>query len=216
MKSIYDDLKRLIDYINSAHQQITRIWNEQTTDRVNLSKCCVSDIALDGTIYKNIADYVKLLNEKSSTILLELSSLCSCQVTARVKTQNSIELKIQNYNSSTHEYGKVPVNKCINDLFGVRIILSSVLSHDEILNFINETYGGKYKCINSSKLEYKATHIYFKEDNYSFQWELQIWNIKDQESNFESHRKHKQAYTTWEKESKEGGIINDETLHNNE
>ena len=29
------------------------------------------------------------------------------------------------------------------------------------------------------------------------------------DSNFSSHKKYKQEYTAWEKESKEGGIIND-------
>ena len=32
-------------------------------------------------------------------------------------------------------------------------------------------------------------------------------NKCDAESNFESHKKYKQGYTTWEKESKEGGFI---------
>ncbi len=49
--------------------------------------------------------------------------------------------------------------------------------------------------------------MYFKEDNYSFQWELQIWNDCDVDGNFASHKKYKQEYTTWEKESKEGGLI---------
>lgn len=133
--------------------------------------------------------------------------MCSCKVTARVKAQNSIEYKIQNYKTEKHEYGKVPINKCFNDLFGIRIILDSLLSFDQISSFIESTYPGKYKCIDSSKNAYKAVHLYFKKSNQSFPWELQIWNACDVESNFNSHKKYKQEYTTWEKESKEGGII---------
>ena len=205
--SVYDELKALIDYIQSVYDQITNIWQEQTICKINLKKSQVKDI--DGKIYSTINEYVKLLNKQSSIIFIQLPSICSSQVTARVKAQNSIELKIQNYKTAKHEFGKVPINKCFNDLFGVRIILKNPLTYDEITAFIKRTYNDKYKCIDSSKLEYKATHLYFKQGNTNFQWELQIWNECDRENNLKSHKKYKQEYTTWEKESKEGGIVND-------
>lgn len=205
----YDELKALIDYIQSVYEQITDTWNKQAVGSVNLKKSLVKDIDVDGKIYLTINEYVKLLNKHSSLIFIELPFVCASQVTARVKAQNSIEAKIQNYKTQRHEFGKVPINKCFNDLFGVRIFLKNPLTYDEISAFIEETYHGKYKCIDSSKFEYKATHLYFKEGNTNFQWELQIWNECDRENNLNSHKKYKQEYTTWEKESKEGGIVND-------
>ena len=62
------------------------------------------------------------------------------------------------------------------------------------------------KVIDSSKGEYKATHIYFRDGNYNFQWELQIWNKCDEATNIESHRKYKQEYVKWEKSNKGGEI----------
>ena len=59
------------------------------------------------------------------------------------------------------------------------------------------------KCINSSKDEYNATHIYFKKDNYTFQWELQVWNKVDEANNINSHERYKQDYVKWENENKE-------------
>ena len=207
--SVYDELKALIDYVQSVYDEITNIWQEQAICKINLKKSQVIDIDIDGKIYSTINEYVKLLNKQSSIVFIQLPSICSSQVTARVKAQNSIELKIQNYKTAKHEFGKVPINKCFNDLFGVRIILKNPLSYDEITAFIKQTYDDKYKCIDSSKLEYKATHLYFKQGNTNFQWELQIWNECDRENNLKSHKKYKQEYTTWEKESKEGGIVND-------
>lgn len=206
---VYDELKALIDYVQSVYDEITNIWQEQAICKINLKKSQVKDIDIDGKIYSTINEYVKLLNKQSSIVFIQLPSICSSQVTARVKAQNSIELKIQNYKTAKHEFGKVPINKCFNDLFGVRIILKNPLSYDEITAFIKQTYDDKYKCIDSSKLEYKATHLYFKQGNTNFQWELQIWNECDRENNLKSHKKYKQEYTTWEKESKEGGIVND-------
>ena len=207
--SVYDELKALIDYVQSVYDEITNIWQEQAICKINLKKSQVKDIDIDGKIYSTINEYVKLLNKQSSIVFIQLPSICSSQVTARVKAQNSIELKIQNYKTAKHEFGKVSINKCFNDLFGVRIILKNPLSYDEITAFIKQTYDDKYKCIDSSKLEYKATHLYFKQGNTNFQWELQIWNECDRENNLKSHKKYKQEYTTWEKESKEGGIVND-------
>jgi len=207
MRSVFDDLKDLIDYIQSVYTEVTHEWLEGAHVRTNLKKSQVSDIDIDGAIYKNIMEYVWLLNEKSACITLQLSFVCDCQVTARVKAQNSIEYKIQNYKTARHEFGRIPINKCVNDLFGVRIILDFPLTFEAIQTFVENTYQDKYKCINSSKLDYKAVHLYFKENNESFPWELQIWNRCDVERNFKSHKRYKQEYTTWEKESKEGGII---------
>lgn len=208
MRSAFYELKDLIDYIQAVYTDITNEWLYGTSIKINLKKSLVSDIDVDGTIYKSIMEYVQLLNERSASITLQLTSVCSYPVTARVKAQNSIEYKIQNYKTDRHELGRVPINKCVNDLLGIRIILESPLAFEEIHSFVEAAYQGKYRCIDSSKLDYRAVHLYFRENNQSFPWELQIWNRCDVESNFASHQKYKQEYTTWERESKEGGIIN--------
>lgn len=207
MRSAFDELKDLIDYIQTVYSAITNEWSHGENVKINLKKSLVSDIDIDGVIYQSIMEYVQLLNERSAEIVLQLSSVCFCPVTARVKAQNSIEYKIQNYKTAQHAFGKIPINKCVNDLFGVRIILEHAPSFAEIHAFVDETYQGKYRCIDSSKLDYKAVHLYFREGNQVFPWELQIWDIRDAESNFTSHKKYKQGYTTWEQESKEGGGI---------
>lgn len=207
MRDIFDELKDLIDYIQSVYSNITDEWLRNAKIRINLKKTRVSDIDIDGTIYQTIMEYIQLLNNRSADITLKLFFVCSCKVTARVKSQKSIEFKIQNYKTSRHAYGKVPINKCVNDLFGVRIILDTPLTFKEICTFLEETYQEKYRCINSSKFDYKAVHIYFKENNQTFPWELQIWNRSNVESNFVSHKNYKQEYTTWEKEIEEGGIV---------
>lgn len=67
----------------------------------------------------------------------------------------------------------------------------------------------RYRCIDSSKGEYRATHLYFRDGNYTFPWELQIWGSCDEKSNLISHKKYKQEYITWEKEDEEGGTHSD-------
>lgn len=211
MESVFDELKSLIDYIQSIYTEVTNEWLLGAGVKINLKKSLVSDIDANGTIYQNIMEYVQLLNERSAGFKLPPSSVRSCKVTARVKAQNSIEYKIQNYMTDRHEFGKIAINKCFNDLFGIRIILEIPLTFEDVYTFVEKTYQNKYKCIDkcivSSKFAYKAVHLYFKKNNRSFPWELQIWNKCDIKSNFASHKKYKQEYTTWEKESKEGGIM---------
>lgn len=117
-------------------------------------------------------------------------------ISIRIKTQNSIEYKIEKYMVNL-EKGMVPVNKCLNDLVGIRAFVSDDVSHEEIRKHIKDSHP-ELKCIDSSKADYIATHVYFKTDNFSFPWELQIWRNEDREDNFKSHKQYKQEYVKWE------------------
>ena len=204
------ELKKLIDFMQTVYTKITKEWFQVSTRQVNLKKRYVSDIELDGEIYKAIAEYIQLLNERSANFSLSFDSICASPTSSRVKNLNSVEYKIQRYKSDEqHELGKVPINKCFNDLFGARIILDPPIALTDILAFISSTYANEYRCMDASKLDYKAVHLYLraKQDNRAFPWELQIWNLCDAEKNLISHNEYKQGYTSWEKESKKGGII---------
>lgn len=115
----------------------------------------------------------------------------------RVKQPESIIYKLGHYNAGKSENGKIPLNKCLNDLLGFRVILPN-FSHSceffkEMCRLIEKSY--KIKYINSSKGEYKATHLYFfGSSNKIFPWELQVWLPEDFTKNDESHAKHKQEY----------------------
>ncbi len=122
-------------------------------------------------------------------------------VNTRVKALNSIQDKIEKYENKK-ESGKIPIKKCLNDIFGLRIILNNSISYDEIIKYIEENYP-YLKCIKAFRGSYKAIHVYFgNDDNMKFQWELQIWNKEDEHTNLISHAKHKQEYTKWEIENK--------------
>ena len=207
MANDFEELDKLIKYIQGEYDKITDEWLSITDLDVNFKRSLICDIETDSAIYKNILDYVQLLNERSADITLRLPFVCSRQVTARVKSRNSIEYKIEKYKTSRHEYGKVPINKCINDLFGARIILLNQPSLETVYNYVHDVYESKYKHRDASNGDYRAIHLHFKRDNTTFQWELQIWNACDVETNFRSHSAYKQEYTTWESEVKKGGIF---------
>lgn len=166
----------------------------------------VKDVKNNSEILNTILNYRLFLNENHLDIKLAFDQLnIQSEVSSRVKAQNSIEFKISNYMTNKHEYGKVALNKCFNDLYGIRIIFNENVEYKDIKKFVDEKYKKKLKCYDASKENYVATHIYFKEDNYSFQWELQIWDKVHYESNIISHEHYKQDYIKWEEENKRGG-----------
>ncbi len=64
MKSTFDELKDLIDYIQSVYTEITDEWLRETPTKTNLKNALVADIDADGkneciTMVENIMAYWK-------------------------------------------------------------------------------------------------------------------------------------------------------------
>lgn len=202
---MFEELDRLINFIQKEYIEFNEKWQKSNYYyKFNLKNNLVCDLLNNEIMLETIFNYREFINENNIQLLMDFKQFNSeiSKVNIRTKTKNSIEFKIKNYNDN-HENGKIPIEKCLNDLFGIRIICSQKLNYDEIVNFIKEKHK-KLKCIDSSKKDYKATHIYFKQDNFNFQWELQIWNKEDETNNINSHEKYKQDYVKWEKENKGG------------
>lgn len=202
---ILKNLDRLIEQILQQHKIVSSKWQEiESHNLVNLKKSCIANIKNDDALLDLVWRYRDFitLSEEILRFIFSLTRLSQI-VNTRIKTKNSIEYKIEHY-FLYHENGHIPINKCLNDLFGIRVILSSdSVSHSDILKHITERYP-ELRCIDSSKADYIATHVYFKCNNFSFPWELQIWKAEDRDSNLDSHKKYKQEYTHWEEASKGG------------
>lgn len=200
-----EEVDKLINFIQAEYAQLTAEWEQSDYyTKINLKKIQVCDLVENKLILDTIVNYREFINQNNIQLLMDFKKFNSkiATVNIRVKTKNSIEFKIENY-INNHENGKVSISKCFNDLFGIRIICSEKVSFDEVLQLINTKYNN-LKCIDSTKNNYKATHIYFKKDNYAFQWELQVWNKIDEVNNINSHEKYKQDYVRWENENKGG------------
>ena len=200
-----EELDKLINFIQTEYVQLTTKWESSDYyTRINLKNNQVCDLLENKLILDTIVNYREFINQNNIQLLMDFKKFNNeiATVNIRTKAKNSIEFKIENY-IKNHENGKVPISKCFNDLFGIRIICSEELSFEEVLKLINTKYDN-LKCIDSTKNNYKATHIYFKKDNYTFQWELQVWNKIDETNNIISHEKYKQDYVRWENENKGG------------
>ncbi len=202
---MFDDLSMLITVVQKNYDCICDLWDEICSQKLHLKKTLVSSVKENADIFDMILNYRAILTEKtiSSTFEINMLEFRNSSVTTRVKALNSIEFKIENYYEN-HESGKIPLKKCLNDLFGIRIVIDDSFTHSDVKKYMAREYPS-YKCIDSTKDGYIATHIYFEKGNYYFPWELQVWKKMDEKNNYESHRVYKQDYTMWESLNK-GGV----------
>lgn len=213
---MFEILDKLIRIIQSEYEKNISAWEKsENYQKVNLRKKTINELAKTNELLPLVFSYRLFINQTINTFSIELQNndFGECKVNTRIKAQNSIEYKLINYKQN-HENGNIAINKCFNDIYGMRIILQSYISHEKIRQWVKENYVD-LKCIASAKNNYIATHVYFKKDNFSFPWELQIWNKKDEEKNILSHKMYKQDYIKWENTNK-GGEKNGETFCHHE
>lgn len=202
-------LDRLIENIAEEHRIVSEKWKSSDDYiGINLSKKLVVDVMDPKRKHPEYMEYIfkhrSFLNEELTLYSLELNNKC-CET--RVKTQNSTESKLFKYmngrEGKSNLHGEMSLNKCLNDLYGLRYIFKeNVYTLDEVIEHVKTVFPD-LKVINSSKDGYKGVHVYFKENNYTFPWELQIWNSADAQGNKISHSKYKQEYTKWESQSEQ-------------
>ena len=196
------ELKQIISSILKKYECFSQEW-EQTKMFIplNMNKIEIDDIYNDENILTYIFQYRDFMND--NYVSLTDSIRIQNRDNIRIKALNSIQDKIYRYEFLKEEKGKIVLKKCLNDIVGFRYIFDEELSFEEIRNFIESNFDG-IKCIYAKRDKYKAIHIYFgNNNNKRFQWELQLWNKKDEENNYNSHYKHKQAYTKWEKDEED-------------
>ena len=197
------EVEDLIYFIQNEYISFNEKWQQSIYySKINLKNNLVYKLVDNEELLNCIFNYREFINENNIQLLMDFKEYNNkAKINVRTKTKNSIEFKIDRY-IKEHENGEIPISKCLNDLFGIRIICDENIKFEEIKRFIEQKYP-ILKCINSSKKECIATHIYFKQDNLSFPWELQIWNKEDEISNIISHEKYKQGYVKWEEERRQ-------------
>lgn len=200
-----DELESLISFIQTEYIQFNKSWqNSNYYTKINLKNNLIVDLSENEEMLNTVFSYREFINENNIQLLMDFKKFNTknAKINIRTKAKNSIEYKIKNY-IENHEDGKVPINKCLNDLFGIRIICTEPIENVQIVELVKSNFKN-LKCIDSSKQDYKATHIYFRQGNFNFQWELQVWNKENEINNITSHEKYKQDYIKWEKENKGG------------
>ena len=209
-------INNLVKKIAQVHTDISKEWENYSAVRkielFNQKSKKVEDIE-KYKLMPIIKEYTFFLSNHEKVTLFDDTDK-EFTINSRVKNVNSIEEKYNDYLNYREEQGKVSINKCFNDLFGIRAIIDCEdLSFDFLRR--NLAYGylsleEKDEIHKKSYITYRATHIYFKKDNKTFRWELQIWRSSDEHSNQESHKNHRFKYKEWESQTKEANTTREE------
>ncbi len=195
-----EELRQLILYIQNVYDSVNEEWeNSGNYMPINMKSAKVKDF-YDNSVFLNYAfDYRNFIDDNVGEIFNTEFNRFVNTVNSRVKAVNSIQSKINKYAVGKKEHGEVSINKCLNDIFGIRIIFDDRIDYKEIERFIKNAFPD-LKCILANREKYSAVHVYFgKGSNRRFQWELQIWDKNHEKTNLLSHAKHKQDYAKWEK-----------------
>ena len=123
-----EELDVLINFIQTEYIELTSKWEQSNYyNKINLKKNQICELLENKLILDTIVNYREFINQKNIQLLMDFKKFNSKNATVniRTKSKNSIEFKIENY-IKNHENGKVPISKCFNDLFGIRIICNEI------------------------------------------------------------------------------------------
>ncbi|MGW7866905.1 hypothetical protein [Staphylococcus xylosus] len=209
-------LQRIIEEIFTRYQQYSQKYETLTTEKINLKSKCIDHFLekeneiLNFTIFKEIEFFKNLIDQEVTSFLIE-EEISILNTDRRIKNDKSIYNKLLKYRMGPQK-GKIPIQKCLNDLLGYRFIFKNNSTFDDLFDWLkgivaeDKELNSKVRVLDSSKDNYKAIHLYFKGiSNYTFPCELQVWLNDDDKTNKQSHRLYKQDYLYWEE--KETNIV---------
>ena len=184
-----DSLTNLISLINES----CRFANSNFGDSngINLSKS-IQFVTSDEDFNSMLISYLNYLNNEFivSANFIEISK---CGLRARIKERNSIYIKLKHYKERELKKGSLSLNRCLNDLMGFRVIINGLLmNQDEVKSTLDYLHEQKiiWRWYLREDGLYKGYHCYFKVDNLSFPWELQLWDSDWEDNNIKDHKRH--------------------------
>ena len=132
-----EKINEVIKTILSMYNTINNKWkSSENYIKINQRKNQVIDIVLNPEIMENIIKYREFVNNEVSYIEYRLQIFNNLNITSRVKQKNSIESKIWHYIFKKTN-GKSSMNKCINDIYGIRIIVDDSINYEDIQKLID-------------------------------------------------------------------------------
>ncbi len=191
-----DSLVRLIKTILTIHDGLEKRWLEYLSEigleLVNFNSVKVYEILENKELEKYIYEYISFMNKHTIYVTACLDYTIIDRT--RVKERLSIDQKIDSY-CNRAERGRVIIHKCLNDLYGIRVVMESSIDCDTLVQELKRIFPEKVKITNATKKEgYKGVHVYTPAIKGHFKWELQIWDRESYINNINLHESHKRRY----------------------
>lgn len=198
-----DLIEDLIIDISKMQKDFYDEIEKEVTHKINYSSKRIDHLYKDTQLSSEFMNYFEIYIIRISSLINsdridELSNeYRELYLRVRDKERKSLKEKIVRYKTSTEE-GKVPIQKCINDLLGFRIVTNADYRNNADFKKMCEKLKKDkviYSFYTRTDEDYKGIHLYFKnKSNLYLPWELQIWHQGHMRSNYESHLLHKKNY----------------------
>lgn len=185
-------LSFIIEQINGYQVKFNSEFKNEHPNNINFGSRNVTECIMSSDFYPMIWEYFEFLNENFVGSNEHLDGI-GLGLGSRIKLKDSAHQKLRHYAAREISQGRIAMIKCLNDLMGFRIIFSDV-DVAEVLNVLEEkkVAGVVSRYYSREEGLYKGIHCYFKVDNKSFPWELQIWDKEWEQANLEDHARHEQ------------------------
>lgn len=192
-----DEIIEIIEKINELHICFNQRLQKSFPSRINYSKKQVNHLMDSSELKKIFLDYIEnYYQELKIFIQSELYKL-DLNLDFRIKERESLDDKLYRYYLGK-EKGQIPLQKCVNDIFGMRIITPvNLIESKEFAKICKELKDRKiiYFYYTRHDNKYNGIHLYFKgKSNNYLPWELQLWYTEHETDNRKSHSEHKQGY----------------------
>ena len=204
LKHILDSIQKCCDFYLNFCDLWNEYWDKNELGKHFNQKKSVVKESRNKDIYEEIMKYYNFLNNNLKEFSIDGKSFFDYE--SRIKGYVSLESKIDKYIYLKKEQGKIPINKCLNDLFGMRFTIFDQNTYNEIDSLIKKEFPDmklELRELHSTNFVYRAKHLYLKKDNFNFQWELQLWYQGNEEENKRSHNEKDEHYTSVPKDLKE-------------
>lgn len=197
-----EKLVKLINNIGQYHKDFSESFYENK-EKINFKKITVNKVlketSYNGAFMDLVDEYIK---EVAHEVLVNEIKTNDFILRFRGKNRESVLNKLYYYRYEKSD-SNIPIQKCLNDIYGFRLIIKDELDYEEILEKIENSKELKVQLFRQyvrKDEKYRAIHIYFKSSsNIFFPWELQIWKKEDEEVNESEHKNHKskRKYINW-------------------
>ena len=133
---VLQHLDDLISHLTDLHAEISGKWSEMqgNEEQPNLKRKQVRDVVVDIPLYEMVLGYRMFLTSLDQCPIVRFG-MEGFDVRCRTKMPNSVQSKTERYLNMEHR-GHVSMNKCFNDLFGIRAIMDTEVTHAEIRDHI--------------------------------------------------------------------------------
>ncbi|MEF7456982.1 hypothetical protein [Pediococcus pentosaceus] len=196
------DLEMYIREIEDVYLTLTeKFYEESRFELGNLNRLSVNDALKNPKfISKIVPEYINFMNMHIlDPQLTELETIPGFR--SRVKKYKTVLLKLNHYknrentvNKDGKRMGTLYIGKSLNDLFGVRIFVNNLNENSSAVLHLLKNCGIKSikRPYERNDGYYRAIHLYLKDSNTHFSWEIQLWDVTCIEKNDLAHLAHEE------------------------